>query len=150
MKLIPATVTGLATTTHLLLGTPVFAANAVRPGANGNKFGSVFVDAGPIAKLLVLIMLALIVVSIIGAARRGAWPAGARIAARMVSGGPILGLAGATFLAMNIVVRVVYSGQVPPFIVWAPGLAEMLMVITVGLLASVVGMFTRRVVVPTS
>lgn len=150
MKLIPATVTVLAATTQLMLGAPAFAANAVRPGANGNKFGSVFVDAGPITKLLVLIMLALIVVSLIGAARRGAWPLGARIAARMVAGGPILGLACATFLAMNMVVRVVYSGQIPPFVVWAPGLAEILMVIMVGLLASVVGMFTRRVVVPTS
>jgi len=150
MKLIPVTVTVLAATTQLIIASPAFAANAVRPGANGNKLGSVFVDAGPITKLLVLIMLALIVVSLIGAARRGAWPLGARIAARMVAGGPILGLAGATWLAMNIVVRVVYSGQIPPFVVWAPGLAEMLMVITVGLLASVVGMFSRRVVIPTS
>jgi hypothetical protein len=33
---------------------------------------------------------------------------------------------------------------VPPFVVLAPGLAEILMVLTAGFLASAVGVFTRR------
>lgn len=139
-----STAAGLAAISQLLLAAPALAAKAVRPGARGDKFGSVFADAGPVAKLLVLMLAALAIAALVGAVRRGAWPLGTRIAACLVPGGLLLGLAGATFLAVNILVRIVYSGAAPPFVVMAPGLAEMLMVLTVGLLASAIGAFARR------
>lgn len=150
MKIHSMTAGVLTTIASLGFASSALAANAVRPGAKGDKFGSVLADAGPVAKLLVLILAALIVASLVGAARRGAWSLGGRIAARLVPGGLLLGLAGAAFLAMNIVVRIVYAGEIPPFVVWAPGLAEILMVVTVGLLASTIGVFTRKIAAPTS
>lgn len=126
----------------LASGGPALCENAVRPGANGNKFGSVFMDMGPFTKALTLVLLALIAVALVGAIRR--WPPGARLSARLAYGGVLLGLGGAVYQATNMVVRVVYDGGAPPFVVWAPGLAEMLLMLTAGLLASAVGIFTRR------
>ncbi|WP_184717731.1 hypothetical protein [Caulobacter sp.] len=123
---------------------PALCENAVRTGARGNKFGAVFLDTGPVTKTLVVVLLALIVAALVGALRRGQWPAGARLSERLAWGGILLGLAGAVFQATNMVVRIVYDGGAPPFVIWAPGLAEILLILTAGLLASAVGVFTRR------
>lgn len=123
---------------------PALCENAVRTGARGNKFGAVFLDTGPVAKVLILVLLALIIAAVVGAIRRDRWPGGARLSQRLATGGILLGLTGAVFQATNMVVRVVYDGGAPPFVVWAPGLAEMLLMLTAGLLASAVGVFTRR------
>ncbi|NQE62607.1 hypothetical protein [Caulobacter sp. RHG1] len=123
---------------------PALCENAVRTGARGNKFGAVFLDTGPVTKTLVVVLLALIIAALIGAIRRERWAGGARLSARLASGGILLGLAGAVFQATNMVVRIVYDGGAPPFVVWAPGLAEILLILTAGFLASAVGVFTRR------
>jgi hypothetical protein len=128
-----------------LMTASAHAENAVSPGHNGNKLGSVFLDAGPIAKMLTLALaiatLAALALAVVNALRPRAPRIGDRFASGLKPGGLALGLAGVAFLAMNIVVRMVYGGAVPPFIVMAPGFAEMLMVLAAGLLASAAGAF---------
>lgn len=121
---------------------PALCENAVRPGEHGNKFGAVFMDAGPIGKLLTVGLVVLTVVAVIGAIRR--WPPGARLSKRLVYGGVLVGLGAVVFEATLLMVRFVYDGGVPPFVVWAPALAEMLMILTAGFVASIAGIFTRR------
>ncbi|EGF90770.1 putative membrane protein [Asticcacaulis biprosthecium C19] len=113
---------------------PVWASNAVRPGADGVKFTAVFNDTGPVAKLVfvVLVVSAILalVLSFLKRKRGEAFVSGLR------TGGILVSLAAAAFLAMNICVRMVYDGGVPPFVIWAPGLAEILMVVMAGFVAS--------------
>ncbi|MFT3997770.1 MAG: hypothetical protein QM667_10210 [Asticcacaulis sp.] len=131
------------------LSLPAVAANAVRPGQNGIKFASVLSDAGPVAKTVVIVLCLATLYAIISAIRQSLKPKpvahGQSFIRALRYGGFLAGAACALFLAMNIVVRVVYSGTVPPFIVWAPGLAEILLVLAFGLIASTTAIFVSPV-----
>lgn len=133
---------GIFVLSFMATATSAFASNAVRPGANGVKFASAFADAGPVAKLIVLglILAALwaVALAVLNATRRNRPPQGRDFIAGLRLGGVLVALAGVVFLAMNTVIRVVYEGGIPPFIVWAPALAEMLLILLAGLIASAV------------
>lgn len=107
----------------------------------GRKLSMTFMDAGPDIKLLVLLLLAAAVTALVvwfrgrrgdpariseqWVARLGGWRAGL----------PLLSLAGAAHLAMNSSVAAYAYPEQPTFRLMAPGLAEMAMVLSAGMLA---------------
>lgn len=107
----------------------------------GRKFAMTFMDAAPDIKLLVLLLLAATVTAIVLWVR-GRRVDAAKISARWVArlrgwrvGLPLLSLAGAAQLAMNSSVAAYAYPEEPTFRLMAPGLAELFMVLWVGMLA---------------
>lgn len=137
----------LATITALLLSTAARAQNAVHPGGTGQKVPAVVLDAGPIAKLCLLLMIvAAFTALILGVAsrlRRTATPKGLSFVSSLRLGGPLFAAAVALYLGANILVRINYDGGLPPFHIISPGLAEIAVVVLAGLLASVAAVFAH-------
>lgn len=128
--------------------TAAWAENAVHPGATAPKVPSVIMDAGPVAKLFLILMLvaalSTLVLSVMARRRRSEGsPRGAGFVSSLRLGGVLLATAVATYLGANILVRINYDGGVPPFHIISPGLAEMAVVILAGLLASALAVFAH-------
>ncbi len=137
----------LATASVLLLSTAAHAQNAVHPGGTGQKVPSVILDAGPIARACLLLMIiAAITALVLGGVsrlRRQAAPRGQSFVSSLRLGGPLFAAAVAIYLGANILVRINYDGGLPPFHIISPGLAEIAVVILAGLLASVAAVFAH-------
>lgn len=137
----------LTTASVMLLSTAAHAGNAVHPGGTAQKVPSVILDAGPIAKFCLLLMIvAAITALILGVAsrlRRTAAPTGLSFVSSLRLGGPLFAAAVAIYLGANILVRINYDGGLPPFHIISPGLAEIAVVVLAGLLASVAAVFAH-------
>ncbi|NBW10911.1 MAG: hypothetical protein EBR82_23065 [Caulobacteraceae bacterium] len=140
----------LATASVLFLSTAAhaqnaLAQNAVHPGGTGQKVPSVILDAGPIAKVCLLLMIvAAITALVLGVASRLRRTAtGQSFVSSLRLGGPLFAAAVAIYLGANILVRINYDGGLPPFHIISPGLAEIAVVVLAGLLASVAAVFAH-------
>jgi hypothetical protein len=108
----------------------------------GAKTINTFADAAPEIKLLTLtlavVTVAAIVLWIRGArtlSRGGQAPRSVAFLAAWRTGGPLLALSGIAYLAMNFMVAVYAYPGPQDFKVYAPGFAEMAMVLWAGLSA---------------
>lgn len=135
----------LATASVLLLSTAAHAQNAVHPGGTGQKVPSVIFDAGPIAKvcLLLMIVAAITALALGVASRLRRTATGQSFVSSLRLGGPLFAAAVAIYLGANILVRINYDGGLPPFHIISPGLAEIAVVVLAGLLASVAAVFAH-------
>ncbi len=137
----------LAAIATVLLSTAAHAQNAVHPGGTSQKVPSVILDAGPIAKVCLLLMIvAAITALVIGAVsrlRRTSAPKGQSFVSSLRLGGPLFAAAVGIYLGANILVRINYDGGLPPFHIISPGLAEIAVVVLAGLLASVAAVFAH-------
>jgi hypothetical protein len=122
----------------LFLAAPAVASAAERPMLTPVM---VFADAAPFQKFLVLALLGAMIAAIAVAARKMAQgPAiagGSAFISNLRSGGPLLGLLGATYSAFAGALGVVNFNP-PDMRVIAPGVAESLFVLTLGVLAGCV------------
>lgn len=129
----------------LILSTAAQAGNAVHPGGTGQKVPSVILDAGPVARLCLLLMivaaLAALALGVAARLRSHPTPMGLSFVSSLRVGGPLFAAAVAVYLGANILVRINYDGGLPPFHIVSPGLAEMAVVILAGLLASTAAVF---------
>jgi len=106
------------------------------------SFGTVFGDAAPTMKLLMVLLIAGMLASLVIAARKiMAGPAlvgGSAYLSALRLGGPLIGLLGAAFNGVMILIGLANVGQPVPFAIIAPGLAEGATIAMLGLLAGVV------------
>ncbi|MCR5875447.1 hypothetical protein LRS10_15400 [Phenylobacterium sp. J426] len=108
----------------------------------GAKITNTFADAAIEIQLLTLVLfavaLAAVVLWIRGArtlSRGGQAPRSLGFLAAWRAGGPLLALSGIAYLAMNFMVAIYAYPGPQDFKVYAPGFAEMAMVLWAGLLA---------------
>ena len=102
--------------------------------------GRVFMDASPEMKLLLggLLLAALAAVGLWGAAllrRRAAGQGTLVFLSALGRAGPLLGLAGGAYVLVNGMMALAKFQPPSPLIVMAPGLAEALLSVLLGLLA---------------
>jgi hypothetical protein len=125
----------------------------VVPPAERLTAGAIFMDADPLMKLvmavLILAILAEIAVWAMGLIRRSQAPAetGGKLAAviaRIAGAAPLLGLFGMAYVLLNGAVALANVRPTPPMHVIAPGLAEALALAALGLAAGFVGKLARR------
>ncbi len=126
----------LAALIALLMATPALAQQ------QGLTLGTVFADAAPSMKLLMLLLIAGTIASIVIAVRKIiAGPAlvgGSAFLSALRLGGPLIGLLGAMYNAVMGFIGIASSPEPVPFNVLAPGLAEAATLAMLGLLAGVV------------
>lgn len=111
---------------------------------------TVFVEAAPIMKLLMLIMsvaaVAAIVVTIMKLSSGPRLAGGSSFVSAIRLGGPLLGLAGAIFNLLMMFMGIANAGEPVPFEVLAPGFAEASMLFLIGLFVGVVAVTCHWVI----
>lgn len=109
--------------------------------------GGVFLDAGPLMKLLMLALVISMVAAVVIAVRKvAAGPqlvGGSAFLSAMRLGGPLIGLLGAAFNGVMIFLGLSNSAAPVPMSAVAPGVAEALALATLGLLAGVVAVIAN-------
>ena len=104
--------------------------------------GGVFADAAVTMKLImVLLLVATVAAVVVGAIKlRGgnALNGGSAFLSALRLGGPLLGLLGASYVALQMLLGVANSPEPVPARVLAPGYAELVLLIGLGLLAGAV------------
>jgi MotA/TolQ/ExbB proton channel family len=119
-----------------LMATPAMAQQ------QGLTLGTVFGDAAPSMKLLMLLLIVAMIASIVIAVRKiMAGPAlvgGSAFLSALRLGGPLIGLLGAAFNGVHMFIGISNSPDPVPFNVMAPGFAEAMTIAMLGLLAGVV------------
>ncbi|WP_419255475.1 hypothetical protein ACN2C6_08255 [Caulobacter sp. ErkDOM-YI] len=125
----------------LLLATPAFAA----PAANRLSVGDVFGNAAAPVQLIILLLAAAIVAApVLLVLRRPA------ALSALAKGAPLLAGAAALFTLLAGAVGIANSPVVPSLTVLAPGLAEMLFLMVLGLLATFSAVVCRELAKPRS
>lgn len=104
--------------------------------------GGVVADAAPLIKLLVLgLVLASIAALVVCGLKLASGPrlsGGSAYLSGLRAGGPLAGLLGAAYVALNIFLGVANAPAAVPFREVAPGLAEAVLLIGLGLLSGAV------------
>lgn len=104
--------------------------------------GGVFTDAAVAMKLIMLVLLvATAAAVIVGAAKLRSGKTlngGSAFLSALRLGGPLLGLLGASYVALQMLLGVANSPEPVPARVLAPGYAELVLLIGLGLLAGAV------------
>lgn len=107
----------------------------------------IFGDAAPLQKVIILALFVAILSAFgVAAARLVKGPAhrwGAGFVSSLRLGGPLLGLLGATYSTLNGFVGLANVPVTPPLRVIAPGVAESLFVLGLGILAAVAAVFAH-------
>lgn len=127
----------------LLAPTAALAALALPPE-------SFFVKADLIPKIgmwgLIVASVAAIAITIRKVTAGPNIPGGSAFIAALRLGGPLVGLLGAVYTAFNLLVGITNIGRAGPFVIWAPALAEGMLILIVGLVAGVIGVVCHAVV----
>ena len=104
--------------------------------------GTIFGDAAPTMKLLMVLLIAGMLASMVISVRKiMAGPAlvgGSAFLSALRLGGPLIGLLGAAFNGVMILIGLANVGEPVPFAIIAPGLAEGATIAMLGLLAGVI------------
>lgn len=123
------------------------AALAASPGLT---LGTVFFDAGPITKLIMLALVlgagAAVVVTLLKLASGRRLSGGSAYVSALRLGGPLVGLMGAVIVLLMMFIGIASAGQSVPMAVLAPGFAEAALLFLLGLLAGVVGVICHWIV----
>ena len=102
----------------------------------------VFWDAAPTMKLIMAALLVAAVVAVVMGVLKlrpgGALAGGSAFLSALRLGGPVLGLLGASFVALSMFLGIANSPEPVPMRVLAPGLAEIILLVGLGLLAGAV------------
>jgi ABC-type amino acid transport system permease subunit len=120
------------------------AAAAAPVGASAQTLtpGGVFMDAHPLIKLIMVALLvatvAAVVVGVMKLRRGAQLNGGSAFLSALRFGGPVLGLLGASYVGLLIFLGIANMPGPVPMKVLAPGFAEMVLLIALGLLAGAV------------
>lgn len=141
----------LAGSALLLISAAPAHARAASPDRGGGTLGAVFFDAGVFIKLLVsgllLAAVAAVALGFLNGARirkrSDTPPIGMGFLAGLRAGGPLLALAGASWNILTWHLGMIGGGAVPPYLVLAPGVAEVFLILLAGLLASAAAVFSH-------
>jgi hypothetical protein len=102
----------------------------------------VFVDAAPLAKLIMLVLAAATIAAIVVCARKlAAGPAlvgGSAFLSSLRLGGPLLGALGASYTLLAMTLGLSNVAETPPMKILAPGFAEAVLMIGMGFCAGAV------------
>lgn len=133
-----------------LLAAPLLiaAGPAVPPSGYRLTMGAIFLDADPTIKLLMLVLVicavAAVVVTLSKVASGPRLTGGSAFVSALRLGGPLVGLLGAAFITLMMFIGMANSGPAPMFVL-APGLAEAVMVLGLGILSGVIGVICHWV-----
>lgn len=129
-----------------LAAVPAFAHAASR----GMTVGTVFGDAAPSMKAIMLILvagaLAAVIITALKLASGRRLSGGSAYVSALRLGGPLLGLMGAVFVLLMGFIGMANVGQPIPMAVLAPGFAEAAFLFLLGLLAGVVGVICHWII----
>jgi biopolymer transport protein ExbB/TolQ len=110
----------------------------------------VFADADETMKTLMILLVAAALIAVVITGLKMASGKGLAGGSAFVSalrlGGPLLGLLGAVFVLLNGFVGIANAGGPVPMPVLAPGFAEAALLVLLGLLAGVVGVFCHWII----
>lgn len=110
--------------------------------------GAIFMDADPTIKLLMIVLVisaaAAVVLTLLKSTSGPRLAGGSAFVSALRLGGPLVGLLGAAFITLMMFIGMANSGPVPMFVL-APGLAEAVMVLGLGILAGVIGVICHWV-----
>lgn len=113
-------------------------------------FATVFGDAGPLSKFLMLMMvtaaIAAIVVTAMKLSSGRRLTGGSSFVSALRLGGPLIGLLGAVFNLLTIFIGIANAGEPVPFEVLSPGFAEASLLFVLGLFAGVIAVTCQWVV----
>jgi hypothetical protein len=104
----------------------------------------IFGDSAPLQKLIILALIVSILAAVgIAVARTMRGQGGSAFVSALRIGGPLLGLFGAIYSTLNGFIGLANVPVTPPLRVIAPGVAESLFVLGLGVLASVVAVLAH-------
>jgi hypothetical protein len=107
----------------------------------------VFADAAPFPKLVLLGLIIATVAAVVVAIRKlssgSQLAGGSAFVSGLRAGGPLAGLLGGAYTGLNMAIGLSNVAQTPPMRVLAPGFAEIILLIGVGMLSGAVAVIVH-------